>query len=194
MNSSKGIKIGILSNEILRCVLNRYNLVPLFLVPAVLWGIDLLIHLVLGALATPIIWMAVLTLVLPVVGYLLTVELYRRLSGRLGEMLPPEVSGLIGFLYGQPTYMVASKLILEGVNSISFFEAIKTIVTLTPFVPLSTITISSYGGSLFAVPLTCLAMIMAALRCRRNLKQKGRSTPSMGRKVSPINRHRVKGQ
>jgi len=151
-------------------ILSKYNLIPLLLVPATLWGLDLLIHFSLGSAVTPMIWISVLTLCLPVAGYFLIIQLYKHLLNRLPEMLLPEIPGLIGFLYSQSMYMIVTKLVGEGFSSISFKEAVKTILTLTPIVPISTIMISTYGGSLLAVPLTCLTMILAGYRCRRKSK------------------------
>lgn len=162
-------------------ILNRNNIIPFIIAPTVLWGFDLLIQFSGVSFLNPKVWFAFLTLSLPSAGYFLIIQIYKLLKNKLPDIILPEITGLIGFLYGQPTYMILSKLIIEGVNSISLKEAIKTIMILTPIVPISTIMISSYDGSLLAVPLTCLAMILAGLRYRKiqRAKEESKGTASI---------------
>lgn len=150
-------------------ILNIYNLVPLILVPSAIWGFDLVIHLFTNWIPSAYtwIWLLFLTISLPLCGYLLITTIYKYFSGKLPNMLPPEIPALLGFIYAQPMYMILLKLATEGVYSISFVEATKTILILTPIVPISTIMISTYDGTLLAVPLTCLSIILAGRRCRQ---------------------------
>jgi hypothetical protein len=100
-------------------------------------------------------------------------KLYSRLKNKLSDILLPEVSGIIGFLYSQPAYAVLYMFLMnlsykEKVLSIT--EALKVILFLTPIVPFSTIMVSTYDGTLLAVPLTCVAMILSGWRYRRKYK------------------------
>jgi hypothetical protein len=155
----------------LRRTCDRYNLLPL------LWAFNLIVHLLLKWIQDPKIWITFLSVTFPVIGYLLVAWLYRFFSDRdkLSSILPPELPGVIGLLYAQPTYMIVLKLALEGGKSISLKEALKTIGVLTPTVPVSTIVISTYDGTLVAVPLTCLVMLLAGRHFRRKYKRQSLS-------------------
>ncbi|GBD98957.1 hypothetical protein BMS3Abin07_00988 [bacterium BMS3Abin07] len=150
--------------------LNPYNLLALVITPLVLWGCDFFVHIYLGQSLNSRIWFALISISMPLLGYFLIVFFYHSLSNKLSGILAPEFSGMVGFLYGQPLYMILSKLALQGTDSISFSESIKTLIILTPIVPVSTIMISTYDATLLAVPLTCLTMLLAGWRYRRKIK------------------------
>ena len=151
----------------LRRIWNRYNLVPLFLTPIIMWGFDLIFHLSLKWIPDPRIWISLLTFTFPVVGYLLIGRLYSLLSNKLSSILPPEIPGFIGLLYAQQMYVFFLTLAIDGKFPALTKETIKEIVIVTAAVPLSTIVNSTYDGTLFAIPLTCLAMLIAGERFRR---------------------------
>lgn len=155
-------------------ILNIYNLVSLILVPSAIWGFDLFIHLLETSFPSTMIWIIFLTISLPICGYLLIVATYKYLSDKLPNMLPPEIPAVVGFLYAQPIYMIMLSIVIDGKGGaypLSFFEAMKTILLLTPIVPISTVMISTYDGTLLAVPLTCLSIILAGRRCMKKVKK-----------------------
>ncbi len=155
----------------MKSIINRifciYNFIPFLVVPVVIWGYDFTAHLLLQPVLSSKLWLVIITLTMPICGYLTVFQIYKGLKMHIEEMLPPEITGLIGFLYAQPVYMILSKIASEGIKSISFVEAIKTIVVLTPIVPISTVMISTYDGTLLAVPLTCLSIILVGVKYRR---------------------------
>ena len=154
-------------------VLNKYNFVSLLIVPAVLWGFNFIFHLFIRWIPDPKVWITFISVALPLLAYFVVLKLYSRLSGKLSEILLPEIPGIIGFLYFQPAYVVfymaIMKLSYQG-EILPIKEAIKVVLVLTPIVPLSTIMVSTYDGTLVAVPLTCLAMVLAGYRYRRKSK------------------------
>ena len=99
-------------------ILNKNNIIPLILVPTVLWCLTLLVHYSLGYFLNSKIWITffTLSLSLPIAGYFLITQIYKHLKNKLQDIILPEITGLIGFLYGQPIYMIFSKLIIEGVH------------------------------------------------------------------------------
>lgn len=154
-------------------ILNKYNLLPLLIVPAVLWSFNFIFHLFIRWIPEPKIWITLLSISLPILSYFLILKLYGRLESRLSDIMLPEISGIIGFLYFQPAYAVLYMFLMnlsyKG-KVLSLAEALKVIIVLTPIVPLSTIMVSTYDGTLVAVPLTCLSMILAGRKYRRKIK------------------------
>lgn len=156
-----------------RRILNKYNFISLLIVPLILWSFNFIFHLLIRWILEPKVWITLISVALPLLGYFVMLKLYSRLSNRLSEMMLPEIPGIIGFLYSQPAYVVfymtIMKMSYQG-KILPIKEAMKVILILTPIVPLSTIMVSTYDGTLVAVPLTCLAMILAGYRYRRKSK------------------------
>lgn len=150
-------------------LLNPLNLVPLCIVPVFLWSYELIIHLLVSSFfSNPQIWITLVTLGMPICGYLIISRHYRMYKNKMSHLLPPEILGIIGFLYSQPiVYLIIRKSILNGFNAISLKEDMASVLILTATVPLSTMTLSTYTGSLVAVPLSCLSMVIAGFRGRR---------------------------
>ncbi len=157
--------------HMLRRIKNKQNLRSLVVVPLVLWGCNFTFHLCISWIQNPIIWITLISLTLPILAYFLVTKIYSRLSVKLDEMLPPEIPGIIGFLYSQPVYTVFFMVLMNLYNPekiLSLNEATKIILIFTPMVPVSTIMVSMYDGTLVAVPLTCMVMILAGYRYRKN--------------------------
>ncbi len=155
-------------------IFNIYNLISLLIVPAVLWGFDFIFHLFIRWMPEPKIWITLLSISLPILAYFLVLKLYDRLAIRLSDIMFPEISGIIGFLYSQSAYAVLYMFLMNLTYKgkvLSLTEALKVVLLLTPIVPFSTIMVSTYDGTLIAVPLTCLAMILAGWRYRRKYKK-----------------------
>ena len=151
-------------------IFNRRNLIPLFLVPVVLWSYDLLVHILFKQMQEPNILIILLNLTFPILSYFLTGWLYRLLSAKLSTILPPEIPGFLGLLYTQPIYMIFLKLAING-NLIALTkENIINIAIATATVPYSTIVFSTYDLTLLAVPFTFLAMLIAGKRYRRKYR------------------------
>ncbi len=155
---------------IIKRILCIYNVVPLFIVPTVIWGYDLGVHLLLQPIVSTKLWLAFLTISLPIIGYLTVSQIYKHMRSHIDQILPLEITGVIGMLYAQPCYMIILTISFEGIDSISLTEAIKTILLLMPIVPFSTVMISASDGTLLAVPLACLAMLLAGGKYRRARK------------------------
>ena len=153
--------------DALRRILTPYNLLPLFLVPVVFWGFDLIVHLFLERIQEPKVWITLLTLAFPLIAYVLILKLHKLYASKVSTTLSPEIPGLVGLLYAQPTYMILLKLAIDGGRSIPLDEALRTIGVLTLTVPLSSFVISTYDGTLLALPFACLTMLVAARRFRR---------------------------
>lgn len=145
----------------MRRVFSWRNLVCLVVVPLLVWLADLLAHMVPNAWLGNVGAIVFLSLLLPIAAFLVIRWMYLSLWN--GEMLPPEVAGIIGFLYAQPTYMVALKLLLEPQDPVKLAHW----AVLTAIVPLSTLMISTYDGTLIGVPLAVLTMIVAGYYFRR---------------------------
>jgi hypothetical protein len=68
--------------------------------------------------------------------------------------------------------MLLLKLGIGESTPISLSEIYKVLIALMPIVPFSNIMISTYDGTLFAVPLTCLLMVASGIICRKRRKGK----------------------
>ncbi|MGH8614369.1 MAG: hypothetical protein ACREYF_20675 [Gammaproteobacteria bacterium] len=152
------------------------NLLPLLACPVIIWGFDLLVHLIptsfLGGSGAIIF----LTVSLPAIGALSIVWMYKYL-GR--DLLPPEIPAIVGLLYSQATYMFVLKAAVEGAAGAFNFS---DWLVLTATVPFSTLIISTYDGTLAAVPLTVLCMVLGGYF----LRNKG--WPSNARKAQSVKR------
>lgn len=155
----------------LRRITNRYNIVPFVILPAGLWGFDLVVHMMLSSNSAPKVWITLLSIAFPIIGFILVAFLYSFLTDKLSDMLPPEFTGVIGLLLAQPIYMLLLKLFIDGHISFSPDEW-KGYVYFYLYLPLSTITFSTYDGTLLALPLACMAMFIAGARFRRKLKNR----------------------
>ena len=133
--------------NIIKLILNKYNLIPFLLTPIIIWGYDLIIHLLLQPIVNSKLWLIVITLTMPICGYLTMLQIYKYLWKCSNQILPIEFLGVIGFLYAQPTYMIFLKMTYEGINFISV-EVMKQIIFLTAIVPFSSVIISTYDGTL----------------------------------------------
>jgi hypothetical protein len=153
-------------------IFNSKNLLPLFLTPIVIWGVDYFVHLNLGSFSSDKVWILILTLIMPLLGFVIVWIFYNAFSDFSEKILPPEVPGIIGFLYAQPIYMLLLKLGIGESTPISLSEIYKVLIALMPIVPFSNIMISTYDGTLFAVPLTCLLMVASGIICRKRRKGK----------------------
>jgi hypothetical protein len=145
-------------------VMNKRNLLPLVAAPAAIWSVDLLVHVVMKFYPTTTFWVVVLSFVLPAAGIFAIVRLYKKMEEHLDDMLPPEVPGILGTLYIQPVYLSVVMVLFQGAEGLTSPAGT---LALMATVPVSTLILSIYDGSIFGVPLACAAMALTG-RWMRN--------------------------